>query len=215
MSSQNSEKHTCGCSASERSAAEKVVHTEVEVCTDRDKSNDCGCDKTASCREPKASDKSCDCGCTATGDKPLTPAAREMAEELCKNLCMGADSYLHMLPRVQDERIKTSMTGALCFYEKLTGRVKDILTAAGLTPDEGSMMAKMSARAGIAMNTAMDKTDSHIAEMLIEGCTMSITTATKLQNHAEGKEGCSELSKLCAEWAEFEQNHIETLKKFL
>ncbi len=151
----------------------------------------------------------------AENKTPLTPAAREMAQELCKNLVMGADAYLHILPRVGDSQLQTDMTAALCYYEKLTERVKGILTAAGLDPDDGSMMAKMSARAGIAMNTAMDKTESHIAEMLIEGCSMSITTAVKLQNHAEGKEDCKELADLCREWAEFEEAHIERLKKHL
>ena len=37
------------------------------------------------------------------------------------------------------------------------------------------MMAKMATKAGIMMNTAMDNSNSHITEMLIEGATMSIT----------------------------------------
>lgn len=168
--------------------------------------------RTASCG---CGDKpTSDCACQSTA-KPLTPAAREMAEELYKSLTMGTDSYLHMLPHVGDSRLQTNMTGALCFYEKQTGKVKAILDAAGVEAKEGGAMAKMSARAGIAMNTAMDKTDSHISEMLIEGCTMSVTTALKLQKHAEGKEGCDELAAICREWAEFEERHIETLKEFL
>ncbi len=169
------------------STAEEVVSKEVEVCTDH----------------------------TCSAKKPLSPAAREMAEEMYRNVTMGVDSYLHMLPHVGDSRIQTDMTGALCYYEKLAGKLKTILTDAGLEPKEGSMMAKMSARAGIAMNTMMDKTDSHIAEMLIEGATMSVTTAQKLRNHAEGKEDCAELCELASEWSKFEETHMETLKKFL
>ena len=37
----------------------------------------------------------------------LSPDARKLAEEMYKNLTMGCDSYLHMLPRVEDNRIKT------------------------------------------------------------------------------------------------------------
>ena len=76
-------------------------------------------------------------------------------------------------------------------------------------------MAKMASKAGILMNTAMDNTNSHITEMLIEGATMSVTTAEKLANHAEGKEGCEELVDYCRDWAKFEQNHIDALKKYL
>lgn len=145
----------------------------------------------------------------------LSPEARTMAEEMHKNVTMGADSYLHMLPHVKDDRIKTDITAAMCYYEKLAGKIKEVLREGGGEPKEGSMMAKMSARAGITMNTAMDNTDSHIAQMLIEGCTMSITTATKLVNHAEGKEGTEELREMCRDWAKFEEDHIEALKKFL
>ncbi len=170
-----------------RSAADKVVETEVKVCTDH----------------------------THAASSHLSPAAGELAREFYKNVTMGTDSYLHMLPHVGDSRIQTDMTAALCYYEKLTGKIKDILQDADLEPKEGSMMAKMSARAGIAMNTMMDKSDSHIAEMLIEGCTMSVTTATKLCNHYEDKPDCAELCRLCREWSKFEEEHIERLKKYL
>ena len=145
----------------------------------------------------------------------LSPDAEKLAKEMYKNLTMGCDSYLHMLPRVEDNRIKTDMTAAMCYYEKLIGKIKQILLDHGAKPEERGMMARMASHAGIAMNTAMDKSNSHITEMLIEGATMSITTAEKLANHAEGKEGCEELAEYCRDWAKFEQNHIDALKKYL
>ena len=145
----------------------------------------------------------------------LPPAAEKLAEEMYKNLTMGCDSYLNMLPRVEDNRIKTDMTAAMCYYEKLIGKIKQYLLDHGAKPEERGMMARMAAHAGIAMNTALDKSNSHITEMLIEGATMSITTAEKLANHAEGKEGCADLVDYCRDWAKFEQNHIDALKKYL
>ena len=85
----------------------------------------------------------------------------------------------------------------------------------GWASEERGMMAKMATKAGIMMNTVMDNTNSHITEMLIEGATMSVTTAEKLANHAEGKEDCAELVEYCRDWAKFEQNHIDALKKYL
>jgi hypothetical protein len=61
----------------------------------------------------------------------------------------------------------------------------------------------------------MDNSNSHITEMLIEGATMSVTTAVKLANHAVGKSECAELVDICRDWAKFEQNHIDALKKYL
>ena len=145
----------------------------------------------------------------------LSPAAEKMAEELYKNLSMGCDAYLDMLPRIQDNRIKTDVTAAMCYYEKTLGRLKQYLASHGLSPSERGAMAKMATKAGIVMNTAMDDSNSHIAEMLIEGATMSVTTAEKLSNHADGKPDCAELADYCRDWAKFEQNHIDALKKYL
>ena len=145
----------------------------------------------------------------------LSPAAKKLAEELYKNLSMGCDAYLDMLPRIQDNRIKTDVTAAMCYYEKTLGRLKQYLTSHGAEPSERGAMAKMATKAGIVMNTAMDDSNSHIAEMLIEGATMSVTTAEKLSNHADGKPDCAELVGYCRDWAKFEQNHIEALKKYL
>ena len=148
-------------------------------------------------------------------ENKLSPAAEKLAEELYKNLSMGCDAYLDMLPRVEDNRIKTDITAAMCYYEKLIGKIKQYLLDHGAKPEERGMMAKMASKAGIAMNTAMDHSNSHITEMLIEGATMSVTTAEKLANHAEGKDGYHELVEYCRDWAKFEQNHIDALKKYL
>jgi hypothetical protein len=148
-------------------------------------------------------------------ENKLSPAAEKLAEELYKNMSMGCDAYLDMRPRVEDNRLKTDITAAMCYYEKTIGKVKEMLLAGGAEPEERGKMARMASRAGIAMNVALDNTNSHIAEMLIEGATMSITTAGKLANHAEGKPDCAELVRLCRDWEKFEQNHIEALKRYL
>ncbi|MBQ8276293.1 MAG: hypothetical protein IJZ02_06700, partial [Clostridia bacterium] len=146
---------------------------------------------------------------------PLSPAAEKLAEELYKNMTMGCDAYLDMLPRIEDNRLKTDVTAAMCYYEKTIGKVKQYLLDHGADPEERGMMAKMATKAGIMMNTAMDNSNSHITEMLIEGATMSVTTAEKLANHAEGKPDCRDLVDICRDWAKFEQNHIDALKKYL
>ena len=145
----------------------------------------------------------------------LSPAAEKLAKELYKNLSMGCDAYLDMLPRVEDNRLKTDITAALCYYEKTIGKVKEYLLDHDAQPTERGMMAKMATKAGIAMNTVMDNSNSHITEMLIEGATMSVTTAEKLSNHAEGKADCRDLVGICRDWAKFEENHIDALKKYL
>ena len=86
------------------------------------------------------------------------------------------------------------MSAALCFYEKTAGKVRNILTDRGIEAKQENPMSKMAAHMGIVMNTAIDATDSHIAQMVIEGSTMSITEAVKLRNQYRDRPGCGELA---------------------
>lgn len=168
-----------------RSAAEQVVSAEVEVCREK---------------APAA---------------PLSEDARPRAEELYKSLTMGADAYRKMLSLCHDPRLKTDMTEALSVYEELTAETRALLLRGGGEVREEGPLPRMAARMGMTLNALKDDTDSHLAEMLIEGCTMSVTTARKLLNHAEGKPHCAALAALCHRWETFEEAHIERLKVFL
>ena len=138
-----------------------------------------------------------------------------LTEQLYKNVSMGNDAALHLLPRVRDGRIKTNMTAALCYYEKLSSKLQSILASHGEEAKGEGMMAKMGARMGIVMNAAMDSTDSHIAQMLIEGSTMAITENTKLIHEYENDPACAEPVSLARSLVDFEERHIEALKQYL
>ena len=151
---------------------------------------------------------------SSVGEEKRSPAV-ELATELYKNITMGSDAVLHLLPKVEDNGMKTTMTAAMCYYEKAAGKVKDFLTKHKAEAKEEPLMTRMAARMGIAMNTAMDATSSHVAQMLIEGSTMAITEATRLCHRFEGQKDCEEMLTVAKELTEFEQSHIEKLKAFL
>jgi len=46
-------------------------------------------------------------------------------------------------------------------------------------------------KGNIKMNTLIDSTDSHIAQMVIQGSTMGVTQMTKLLHSSEGADGVS------------------------
>ena len=151
---------------------------------------------------------------SSVGEEKKAPAV-ELATELYKNITMGSDAIVHLLPKVKDNEMKTSMTASMCYYEKAAGKVKQFLKDHGATAKEEPLMTRMASRMGIAMNTAMDATPSHIAQMLIEGSTMAITEATRLCHRFEGQKGCEEMLTVAEDLAEFEQSHIEKLKAYL
>ena len=143
------------------------------------------------------------------------PPEIQLATELYKNINMGSEASLHLLPKVKNTELKTLMTAAMCYYEKAAGKAEKFIKEHGNKPEEESMMTRMASRAGIAMNTLMDDSTSHIAQMIVKGSTMGVTEATKLLHQYEGRDGCGEMLDLAREWVDFEEAHIEKVKAFL
>ena len=139
-------------------------------------------------------------------------------ELLCyiyKNVKMGSDAIVDLLPKVKDPSFKTALTAQLNGNEKFAGEAEKQLTPMGIKPMEEPMMKKMMTKMGISMNTMMDSSVGHMAEMLIKGSTMGITDMTKHVREFEG-EGCPEQAlKLGRELITFEQNNIEKMMGFL
>lgn len=151
---------------------------------------------------------------TPTAEMRHDPAV-DMGTRLYKNLNMSADAVIHLLPKVTDERIKSAMSAALVFYEKTAGKVKEELGEHCVKAEEENLWTKMMARMGITMNTLMDATDSHVAQMVIEGSTMSITESRKLVSEFKDKPGCDTLISLCGTIEDFEEKNINNLKQYL
>ncbi len=139
-------------------------------------------------------------------------------ELLCyiyKNVKMGSDAIVDLLPKVKDTGFRTALTNQLSGYEKIADEAEKQLTPMGIKPMEEPMIKKMMTKMGIAMNTMTDTSVGHMAEMLIKGSTMGITDMTKHVREFEG-EGCPEQAlKLGRELITFEQDNIEKMKTFL
>jgi translation initiation factor 2B subunit (eIF-2B alpha/beta/delta family) len=76
-------------------------------------------------------------------------------------------------------------------------------------------MAKLGVKMGVMMNTMMDDTTSHIAEMMIQGATMGITATTKLIRENENTSRSEEALALARRIIGYEEESIEKLKQFL
>ncbi len=140
---------------------------------------------------------------------------KSFLDSLYKNVKMGADSIIDLLPKVTDESLRHEMTRELEEYERFAKEISDIQFEIGETPNENSFMKKAMTKMGIAMNTMTDTSTSHIADMMIQGATMGVTDTTKLVREHENTT-CSERALSVARNSiKFEEESIENLKKFL
>ena len=76
-------------------------------------------------------------------------------------------------------------------------------------------MKKMGAKIGTAMNTMSDSSESHLAQMVIEGDTMGITEMTRLVRENENGNCSEESLALSREVIRFLEDSVERTKKFL
>ncbi len=139
----------------------------------------------------------------------------EFLKEIYKNTKMGADSIINLLPKVKEDALRSAMTMQLDGYEKYAARAQRELDARGDTAKEENVMTRLSARVGMAFNTMLDSTTSHIAEMMIEGSNMGITDMTKLLNNFEVGNADSPAVRLAHEVLRFEEHNLEMLKPYL
>ena len=104
----------------------------------------------------------------------------EMLEQLYKNVKMGSDSIVKLLPKVSDGKFKTDLTDQLNGYESIAAKAKARLKEMGAEAKEENPMVKLWSSIGMTVSTLTDSTDSHIAQMVAEGSTMGVTDGIKL-----------------------------------
>ncbi len=142
-------------------------------------------------------------------------ATVELLSELYKNMKMGADSIVNISSKVGEGALRDELARELDSYESYSKKIGKMIYAAGDEPKEENIMSKMATKVGMAMNTLTDSTESHIAQMMIEGATMGITENTKLINQYEKKGVDSEALALARDTVKFMETTVETLKTFL
>ncbi len=140
---------------------------------------------------------------------------KELLSDLYKNMKMGAQSIIDLMPKVKDKSLRAEMTAELNRYEEISGDIANQLTEVGGTPKEESPVAKIAAKMGMAMNTMTDSTTSHLAQMMIEGATMGVTENTKLIREYENKHCSEQALSTARKSVKFMEDTVERMKQYL
>lgn len=135
--------------------------------------------------------------------------------EIYKSSKMGADAIISLLPHIKEDGLRSVVTMQLDGYEKYAARAAAALEARGLAAKQENLVTRLSSRAGIAINTLLDSTLSHIAELLIEGSNMTITEMTRLLNDHEARGKSKDAVRLANEVVRFEEHNLEMLRRYL
>lgn len=137
----------------------------------------------------------------------------EVLNYIFQNSQMGIETVNQLLGITEDPTFKKYLSAHLAEYETINKQAREKLNQNGSAEKGIGEMQKISAYLMINMNTLMDKSTSHIAEMLIKGSTMGIVEVTK--NIKEYNDADKQILDLAHRLLKYEQKNVEQLKKFL
>ena len=134
-------------------------------------------------------------------------------DEIHKGACMGIDAISFVLDKVDDNSLKKELEKEEKEYNKIKEKVEDIYPKYNEgKPHETGVMTKAMTWSGIEMKTMNDKSNSKIAELLLQGVNMGIIEGRKILNN---KKINKEVNDIIEEYVTMQEDSVETLKKYL
>lgn len=138
---------------------------------------------------------------------------KECLIRLFQNADMGTETIHKLLPRTEDRRLHSRLETQLSRYRVISEKIAHILWENGARPKDNSVWTKAMADMGVEMGTALDRSPSKIAELLIKGSTMGIIDLEKIQKEYAGiSPAAKEISE---DLKQLQNKTIEEMKGFL
>lgn len=142
-------------------------------------------------------------------------ATADLLQAVYKNLKMATDSILNVMPKVKDEKLKHEMTVQLSCFDAFSSRTAKLLAEDGVKPAEEGFLSKTAAKWGTMMNTMMDASSAHIAEMMVEGATIGMTDMLRQLREAENGTASEDALQLARDVCAYEEKIVEDMKQYL
>lgn len=140
----------------------------------------------------------------------------ELLNFVYENAEMGVHTLNNLsdILRNKDNKIKGLIEDELKEYNSFLKESEKLLIKNKIEPKKTNMMAKISSKMGITMETIKDNSDPAIASMVIEGLTMGIVEMeTKIENYKKLVD--KKVLKLSTKFLKFQEEEIEKLKTFM
>ncbi|SHJ60074.1 hypothetical protein SAMN02745248_00523 [Hathewaya proteolytica DSM 3090] len=137
----------------------------------------------------------------------------ELLNYILQNAEMGKDTINQLLSITEDEKFRQELRNQLAEYIGIYEEARKMISEKGGQIKEINKIAKISTDMSINIKTIMDKSVSHIAEMMINGSVMGIINIIKKLKEYHIKN--DEISKLGNDLLKIEEDNFNRLKEFL
>lgn len=138
---------------------------------------------------------------------------QNLLNEIYKATKMGLDATKLVIPKVEDESLRSDMEQQAKNYKGMNNKAKAMLREDGRLPEDRGPIKKALLWSSVNLNTMMNKKPDHIAEIMINGTTMGIIDMTKKLNQLDYADAGAK--QLAEDYLTNEQQNIEIMKKHL
>ena len=134
-------------------------------------------------------------------------------DEIHKGSCMGCDAISFILDKVEDNNFEKLLKKQFKSYKEMCERIEDIYPKYNEgKPHSTSMPEKVMTDWMVNMKTMVDKTTSHLAELLVQGTNMGIIEGRRILNKKNLNE---EVHDLISKYVAMQEKYLENLKCYL
>ncbi len=136
-----------------------------------------------------------------------------LLQKIVENARSGADACSQLVDRCEDEGMQRELRAQRDDYESAARDAEKLLEKNGIQPRPKGMMARAGMWFGMQINTMMDRSASHIADISIQGATMGIVEMTKARN--SNPDAGADAQGIAAWMIERQQQAVDRMKTFL
>ena len=137
----------------------------------------------------------------------------ELLNYIYQNAEMGKQTIPQLLEVVEDADFRKLLESQLREYQEIWEAAAAMIRSENGEAKGLSAMAKVSSYISVNFNTMIDKTSSHLAEMMMKGSNMGIIEITqKIKKYADADSGALALAH---KLLKTEERNVEQLKQYL
>ena len=134
-------------------------------------------------------------------------------DEIHKGACMGVDALSFVLDKAEDEEFKKELKKEYNDYKAIADEIEKIYPKYNDDkPHDTNVMNKAMTWSEVEMKTINDKSNSKIAELLLNGVNMGIIEGRRILNK---KKIDDEVSKIVSKYVTMQERSVDVLKSYL
>lgn len=137
----------------------------------------------------------------------------KLLTKIYQNAKLGSQSIEELLEKVKDESFKTIVSKQQSNYDLIAKECEMMANTANVNLKDNCLFTKTKQATMVGISTLLDQTTRHLAEMMIQGCTMGIVDIIKNLNDNHCAE--EEILKLGKQLQTMQEKYVEDLKKYL